>query len=62
MRVKCQACFKVRRSLILNDLGHLAQLVRASRSHREGHWFKSSNVHHPVKKAVPLIRNGFFVF
>lgn len=25
--------------------GRLAQLVRASRSHREGHWFESSIAH-----------------
>ena len=26
--------------------GRLAQLARASRSHREGHWFESSTAHH----------------
>jgi hypothetical protein len=46
MGMKRQACFYYQAfGLIINDLGRLAQLVRASRSHREGHWFKSSNVH-----------------
>ena len=56
MRVKFQVCVKATQSLTIYDLGHLAQLVRASRSHREGHWFKSSNVHHVNKS---LFREGW---
>jgi hypothetical protein len=55
MRSNSKSVLKVRQSLTVNDLGHLAQLVRASRSHREGHWFKSSNVHQ-VNKG--LFREG----
>ncbi len=29
------------------DEGRLAQLVRARASHARGHWFNSSNAHHP---------------
>ena len=39
--------------------GRLAQPVRASRSHREGHWFESNTAHHCRPAAPsPKWRNG----
>ena len=41
--------------------GCIAQLVRASRCHREGHWFESSYTHHFQNSPPTGLLVGFFV-
>src|SRR5215207_8933025 len=36
-------------------VGRLAQLARARRSHRRGHWFESSIAHHTIAEAPDAI-------
>ena len=45
------SCFAVAQSLDLCGSGRLAQLVRARRSHRRGHWFESSIAHQSPQEA-----------
>ncbi len=43
--------------MVIKAYGHIAQLVRAPRCHRGGHWFESSYVH----LLKPALGAGFIV-
>ena len=43
-----------RKVVRLNEQGHVAQLVRALRSHRRGHWFEPSRDHH-IKRSRGVV-------
>ena len=45
--------------ILTHIIGRLAQLVRASRLHREGRGFESLSAHHRFRKTAALVADGF---